>query len=91
MNESERHMRDSLQIAKRAYVARQKRSSETTLIRAYRLARNVTLTEAALASGISTRRVSLIERDPSIARDGEIERLRAAIDAVADHSSAVAS
>jgi hypothetical protein len=84
-------MRDSLQIAKRAYVARQKRSSETTLIRAYRLARNVTLTEAALASGISTRRVSLIERDPSIARDGEIERLRAAIDAVADHSSAVAS
>jgi hypothetical protein len=61
-----------------------------TPARLYRLERNVRLIEAAVAAGISLSRASQIERDPSRARPGEIERLRRAVDRVADAIGEVA-
>ena len=48
--------------------------------RAYRLRRAVRLAEAARLAGLSSARASLVERNPEIARPGELERLRSGVD-----------
>jgi hypothetical protein len=51
--------------------------------REYRLRRGVTLAEAAVFSRLSMFRASVIERDPTVARPGELERLRRGVDRAA--------
>jgi transcriptional regulator with XRE-family HTH domain len=51
--------------------------------RFYRVKRGVTLTDAARLSGLSTYRISIIERSPEKGRPGELETLRAAVDRAA--------
>lgn len=53
-----------------------------TPVRAYRLTAGLSLAEVALESGLTTFRVSVIERDPSQARHGEIDTHHAAVDAL---------
>lgn len=60
-----------------------------TPARLYRLERNVRLIEAAVAAGLSIARASIIERDPSLARPGELDDLRRAVDRVAAALGAV--
>jgi transcriptional regulator with XRE-family HTH domain len=62
---------------------RSRSTAPLTEVRAYRLRLNVTMAEAAVASGIPMARLSQIERQPDAARDGEIEALHAAVDRVA--------
>lgn len=82
---------DGLKAARRSFAAREKVNDGCTGPRAYRRTRRVTLLEAALAAGLSVGRASFIERFPERARFGEVERLKAAIDAVADPAAEVAS
>jgi hypothetical protein len=63
------------------------RIAPLTAVRAYRLERGITLAEVALESGLTTFRLSLVERDPSKARDGEIAAHRAAVDSIATKRS----
>jgi hypothetical protein len=62
---------------------RRNRISPLTPIRAYRLAQGITLAEVAQRSGLTSFRVSIIERNPSEARSGEIEAHRSAVDSLA--------
>ena len=55
--------------------------------REYRLRAGVPLAHAAMRAGISLSRASYIERDPSLARDGELDALRAAVDEIASERS----
>ena len=59
------------------------RLAPLTQLRRYRLERAVSLADAASTSGISTARVSVVERDPALARPGEIDRLLRAVDIIA--------
>lgn len=59
------------------------RLAPLTAIRQYRLERAVSLNDLASVSGISTARVSFLERGMVEARDGEIQRLLRAVDKVA--------
>lgn len=54
-----------------------------TRYRLYRLKRGVTLSEAARLAGFSLYVASVIERDPSRALPGQLERLREAVDRAA--------
>jgi hypothetical protein len=58
------------------------RLAPLTAVRAYRLERGITLAEVALESGLTTFRLSVVERSPSEARDGEIATHRAAVDSI---------
>ena len=65
------------------------RRAPLTAVRAHRLKAGITLAEVALRSNLNSFRVSIIERDPSQARPGEIKAHRAAVDSiVADRSEA---
>ncbi len=57
-----------------------RRIPSLTEIRAERLRHSITLAEVALRANLSSYRVSLVERDPSRARPGELEALHRAID-----------
>jgi hypothetical protein len=59
------------------------RLSPLTAVRAHRLEHGITLFEAATRAGLTSFRVSVIERDPSTARPGELDVLRLAVDAIA--------
>lgn len=52
-------------------------------LRQYRQRHGVRLAEAAMRAGMSLSRASYLERDPSLARHGELDALRAAVDAIA--------
>lgn len=54
-----------------------------TEARKFRLEHRVPLVSAALAAAIPSSRASIIERDPSVARPGELERLMAAVEGIA--------
>jgi hypothetical protein len=54
-----------------------------TALRAHRLQHALSLNEVALRSGLSTYRVSVIERDPDRAWEGEIDRFLAAVNELA--------
>ena len=56
------------------------RIAPLTAVREYRLRAGVTLAEVAHESGLTSNRVSIIERDPAQARPGEIEAHRSAVD-----------
>jgi hypothetical protein len=51
-----------------------------TEARRYRLERGIPLMAAAMFSGMSLSRASLIERQPGLAKPGEIRRLRDGVD-----------
>lgn len=55
----------------------------STKPREHRLRTGIRLVEAALTAGISLTRASQIEREPELARPGELERLRAAVEKLA--------
>lgn len=55
----------------------------STPTREHRLRHGIPLAVVALRAGISAARVSCVERDPSIARPGELDALKAAVDALA--------
>ncbi len=62
---------------------------ELTELRAARLRRGLTLAAVAAQAGVSLTRASLIERDPSLARPGELDALRNTINAIAtEHTTA---
>lgn len=67
---------------------RRSKLARLTAVRAYRLQAGLTLAEVALRAGISTFRLSTIERDPSTARAGEIEAHRRAIDELSSQGAA---
>ena len=56
------------------------RLAPLTPVRAHRLTAGFTLAEVAHRSGLTSFRVSIIERDPSQAKAGEIDAHRDAID-----------
>jgi hypothetical protein len=64
-------------------IRKRTRIAPLTPVRAYRLAAGVTLAEVALRSDINAFRLSVIERDPSQARDGELDAHRLAVDSLA--------
>lgn len=66
------------------------RLAPLTPVRAHRLEAGITLAEVAAHSCLTSFRVSIIERDPSQARPGEIEAHRAAVDAIAAQRSVAA-
>lgn len=59
-----------------------------TAQRAHRLQRGITLAEACLMAGLSMARASEIERRPELARPGELEELRAAVERLFAHKVA---
>jgi hypothetical protein len=59
-----------------------RRMPAMTDAREYRLRRGVPLVTAAVFADLPLARASEIERDPARARDGELERLKAAVDKV---------
>lgn len=52
-------------------------------LRSERLSRRVALAEAARAAGMSLNRASIIERQPDVAKPGELDRLRAGVERAA--------
>jgi predicted transcriptional regulator len=66
------------------------RLAPLTAIRRYRLERAVSLNDVASVSGMSTARVSFLERGMMEAGVGEIERLLRAVDKVAAQREATA-
>lgn len=66
------------------YIRRSRsRLAPQTAVRAYRLERGITLAEVALQSGVTSFRLSIIERNPERAKPGEIEAHRRAVDELA--------
>lgn len=66
--------------------ARRPRIFPASPLRIERLRRGVVLSEVARASGLSHARVSVLERDPSLAKPGEIEQLRRGLEHAAEAS-----
>ena len=64
-----------------------RRMYPTTEIREYRLRRGVRLQDVAARAGVSLSRASYVERDPSVARKGELEALKAAVDSISAEAS----
>lgn len=59
------------------------RLAPLTAVRAHRLTAGIPLAEVARESGLTAARVSIVERDPSQAKPGEIDAHRSAVDAIA--------
>jgi hypothetical protein len=68
--------------------APRRRMAPMTEPREYRLRRAVPLVTAAVFADLSLARASEIERDPTRAKPGELERLRAAVDRAAQSARA---
>lgn len=62
-----------------------------TSVRAYRLERGLTLADVASRAGITTFRLSIVEREPDLARPGELEAHKRAIDELHGEQTAIAS
>jgi hypothetical protein len=62
-----------------------------TELRAFRLTHGVRLVDAAYHADIPPARVSLVERDPALARPGEVEQLRRAIELASRDSTSVSA
>lgn len=71
--------------------AKRNRLAPLTPVRAHRLQAGITLAEVARESRLTSCRVSIIERDPSQARPGEIEAHRRAVDTIAARLRSVAA
>lgn len=73
------------------HARKRNRIAPLTPVRAYRLTAGITLAAVAQESGLTSLRVSIIERDPAQARPGEIEAHHQAVDVIAARVKGVAA
>ena len=67
-----------------ALAARVPRVPVASPLRLARLSKGIALSEAARMGGLSLSRASILEREPSLAKEGELDRLRVGVERAAE-------